>query len=151
MHRFGVVSGDRSHDSAHALYTMRLIEDRIKQENLFNKVTIVSDGPASHFKNRYQLNELCKSPMERSWVFSATGHGKGPCDGVGGVLKHLATKHNLSRASLNVIKNPHYTTSIRIIHALEADVQNFREDKHVECTHIPNEDTLSNVHLPILQ
>lgn len=116
---------------------MRLIEDRIKQENVFNKVTAVSDGAASYFKNRYQLNELCKSPMERSWVFSATGHGKGPCDGVGGVLKHLATKHNLSRGSLNVIKNaadfcntvPHYTTSIRIIHALEADVQNFREDK----------------------
>lgn len=30
--------------------------------------------------------------MERDWMFSATGHGKGPCDGVGSVLKHLATQ-----------------------------------------------------------
>ncbi|CAF4961392.1 unnamed protein product, partial [Rotaria socialis] len=30
-----------------------------------------------------------------SWTFSATGHGKGPCDGVGAVVKSTATQHLL--------------------------------------------------------
>jgi hypothetical protein len=33
--------------------------------------------------------------IEASWTFSATGHGKGPCDGVGAVLKSTATQHSL--------------------------------------------------------
>lgn len=28
-----------------------------------------------------------------SWTFSASGHGKGPCDGVGAVIKSTATQH----------------------------------------------------------
>ena len=33
--------------------------------------------------------------IEASWSFSASGHGKGPCDGVGAVTKSTATQHQL--------------------------------------------------------
>jgi len=33
--------------------------------------------------------------IEASWSFSSSGHGKGPCDGVGAVAKSTATQHQL--------------------------------------------------------
>lgn len=35
--------------------------------------------------------------IEAEWHFFATSHGKGPCDGVGGTLKRLASKASLQR------------------------------------------------------
>ena len=49
---------------------------------------IWSDGPTSEFKNRYMktllsmLSEKYNKPF--TWKFSATSHGKGVVDGVGG-------------------------------------------------------------------
>ena len=33
--------------------------------------------------------------IEASWTFSASGHGKGPCDGIGAVVKSSATRYLL--------------------------------------------------------
>ena len=33
--------------------------------------------------------------IEASWTFSASGHGKGPCDGIGAVVKSTATNYLL--------------------------------------------------------
>lgn len=33
--------------------------------------------------------------IEASWTSSASGHGKGPCDGIGAVVKSMATQHLL--------------------------------------------------------
>jgi hypothetical protein len=30
--------------------------------------------------------------IDASWVFSASGHGKGPCDGIGATVKSTATR-----------------------------------------------------------
>ena len=97
-----VISDDTGHDSAHALLAIRKILQQLPSQP---EKIIISDGAPSHFKNRYQLYELSKSPVPMEWVYSATGHGKGPCDGVGGMLKHHATKHNLSRPSTAAIQN----------------------------------------------
>lgn len=63
-HSFVVASDDVCHDSAHAclaLAKIRLwVDDNLP---LYSKVTYVSDGAASHFKNRYQLHELRKSDV----------------------------------------------------------------------------------------
>ena len=56
------------------------------------KITILSDGAASHFKNRFQLDELKRAPYDIKWLFSATGHGKGVVDGVDGLIKHYALR-----------------------------------------------------------
>lgn len=69
------------------------------------EITNISDGAASHFKNRYQFNEMSKSSKKRNWIFSATGHGKGSCDGIGGLVKHYATDHNLRKTHMEAIDN----------------------------------------------
>ena len=66
-------------------------------------VHYVTDGPSSQYKNRFMFwivgnhKELfgCKAV----WHYLETGHGKGPCDGVGGSLKrnaHLAASMGLT-------------------------------------------------------
>lgn len=87
-----VISDDRGHDSAHALLAIRKIQQQLQSQP--EKIIIISDGAPIHFKNRYQLFEVSKSLVPMEWVYSATGHGKGPCDGVGGLLKHHATKQS---------------------------------------------------------
>lgn len=41
------------------------------------------------------VHHLMDFKIKASWTFSATGHGKGPCDGVGAVIKSMATQHLL--------------------------------------------------------
>jgi hypothetical protein len=56
----------------------------------------LSDGASSHFKNNYTLLNLLYHKkdfgLEAAWTFSATGHGKGPCDGIGATVKASATR-----------------------------------------------------------
>ena len=35
--------------------------------------------------------------MDAEWIFFATSHGKSPCDGVGGFVKHYVAKRSLQR------------------------------------------------------
>ncbi len=44
------------------------------------------------------------SPAE--WHLSATSHGKGPCDGVGGTVKRLAARASLQRPYEKQILTP---------------------------------------------
>jgi hypothetical protein len=44
--------------------------------------------------------------VEAKWHFSATAHGKGPCDGIGGTVKRLAAKASLQRPYDNQILTP---------------------------------------------
>lgn len=129
-----VISDDTGHDSAHALLAIRKILQQLQSQA--EKIIIISDGAPSHFKNRYQLFEMTKSLVPMEWVYSATGHGKGPCDGVGGLLKHHATKHNLCNPSTAAIQNAEdFTrlvksyTSIALILLPKEEVEEFRQQK----------------------
>ena len=55
-----------------------------------------SDGASSHFKNNYTLLNLLYYKkdfgLEAAWTFSATGHGKGPCNSIGATVKATATR-----------------------------------------------------------
>ena len=44
--------------------------------------------------------------VEAEWHFFATAHGKGPCDGIGGTVKRLATKGSLQRPFTDQIQTP---------------------------------------------
>lgn len=44
--------------------------------------------------------------IEAEWHFFATAHGKGPCDGVAGSTKRLATRASLQRGAKRAILNP---------------------------------------------
>ncbi|XP_077551854.1 uncharacterized protein LOC144166071 [Haemaphysalis longicornis] len=113
-HSFVVASDDVCHDSAHAC----LASEKIRQwvdDNLppYSKVTYVSDGAASPFRNRYQIHELRKSDVpETQWIFSATGHEKNACDGVGRIIKHQATLYNLREPKSNAIQTAKYLVTV---------------------------------------
>jgi hypothetical protein len=61
-------------------------------------LTIISDSPASQYRNRYAiylLGLLCKrfDIPNYQWLYSETGHGKGAPDGVGAAIKRRADEH----------------------------------------------------------
>ena len=41
--------------------------------------------------------------IEASWNFSATSHGKSPCDGIGGTVKRVTGRASLQRPKENYI------------------------------------------------
>ena len=75
------------------------------------KVFYFSDVCAGQYKNCKNFMNLCHHSVdfgfEAEWLFFATSHGKGPCDGVRGLLKRMATKASLQRPYQDQIKTPH--------------------------------------------
>ncbi len=65
------------------------------------KIIYFSDGAASQYKNRKNFANLCFHEddfgISAEWHFSATSHGKGACDGLGGTIKRLAARASLQR------------------------------------------------------
>ncbi len=63
------------------------------------KIFYFSDGAAAQYKNRKNFINLCHHKADfgvpAEWHFSATSHGKGACDGVGGSVKRLAARASL--------------------------------------------------------
>lgn len=134
------MSDDLKHDSAHALFAIyAVINFFVKSKDLFHSISVISDGAASHFKNRFQFNEIknLNADIFIKWLFSVTGHGKGPVDAVGGVVKHYATVHNLQKDLVNSIENAeefvtkvqNYTPSIKLLLLKSDDIAKFRENK----------------------
>ncbi|CAH1107680.1 unnamed protein product [Psylliodes chrysocephalus] len=74
------------------------------------KIIYFSNGAASQYKNRYNLVNLLyhkedfKIPVE--WHFHVTSHGKGPSDGLGGLIKRLLTRSNLQKEADQQIQTP---------------------------------------------
>ena len=66
------------------------------------KVYYFTDGASSQYKNRKKnfVNlafHMQDFNLEAEWHFFATSHGKGPCDGLGGTIKHEAARASLQR------------------------------------------------------
>ncbi len=74
------------------------------------KIIYFSDGAASQYKNRKNFLNLCNHEQDfgvkAEWHFSATSHGKGACDGVGGTVKRLAARASLQRPYDQQIMTP---------------------------------------------
>ena len=69
-----------------------------------------SDGAASQYKNRKIFLNLCHHEedfgLAAEWHFTATSHGKGACDGLGGTVKRLAARASLQRPYEQQIMTP---------------------------------------------
>lgn len=78
------------------LYACQEILIKILKEKFANakKIIYKSDGCAEQYKNKKNFKNLCLHKkdfdLEAQWHFSATSHGKGPCDGIGGSVKRRA-------------------------------------------------------------
>lgn len=135
------VSDDLRHDTAHALLALRTIVDTLEDLlPLFSHVVHISDGAAAHFKNRYQLYEMRRNILLSHWIFSASGHGKNACDGVGGSLKHTASAYNLRSPAASVIRSAEDFVSAlsetghatRLLYLPPDEVESFRTAKRTE-------------------
>ena len=93
------------------LFQKSLIEFlKEKFVSLPRKIFYFSDGAAAQYKNRKSFINLCHHMSDfgvpAEWHFSATSHGKGACDGVGGTLKRLAARASLQRPYDQQIMTP---------------------------------------------
>ena len=67
-------------------------------------------------------------------MFSSTRHGKGAVDGVGRLIKHYATSHNVREPLEEAVQNTNdfaihvqkYTDAIKIIHLQDVEIEQFR-------------------------
>ena len=99
----------------HDTITVHLFQHLLFLDEMFRekpkKVFYFSDGCAGQYKNCKNFMNLCHHSvdfgLEAEWLFFATSHGKGPCDGVGGLLKRMATKASLQRPYQDQIQTPH--------------------------------------------
>ena len=74
------------------------------------KVIYFSDGAGSQYKNRKNFTNLCHHEEDfgipAEWHFTATAHGKGACDGIGGTVKRLAARASLQKPFNDQIMTP---------------------------------------------
>ena len=89
------ISDTPSHTSGTVFASMKQITDHLKSEQLGVKcMHYVTDSPTSQYRNQYTMYMTAYHEtyfgVRASWQYSEAGHGKGPCDGVGGTTKRLA-------------------------------------------------------------
>ncbi|XP_049272391.1 uncharacterized protein LOC125758764 [Rhipicephalus sanguineus] len=153
-HSFAIRSDDMHHDACCALGKVHeMLDEKVP---IYCHVTYVSDGAASHFKNRYQLYELCRTKFTSArWIFSATGHGKNACDCVGGLVKHHASLHNLRSERTESIRSVHEMVSqlsdklknVTLLHAPAAAIEEHRQQKSVEWKSVPRVPGIQSWHV----
>ena len=106
-----IISDCLTHDST-AVYTFHkiLIEFLKSKFEVVKKIFYFSDGAPQQYKNFKNVINLAfhkkDFDIDAEWNFYATAHGKGPCDGLGAVVKRAAV-----RASLQSVDNNHILTS----------------------------------------
>lgn len=99
---FVVLSEYENHDATGVhLYNSKMIKflkNKFGARNI-KKISYVSDGAASQYKNKFNFVNLCHHKkdygIDAEWHFYATSHGKGACDGIGGCVKRSAYRASL--------------------------------------------------------
>ena len=80
------------------------------------KLFCFSDVCRQQYKNCENFINLCLHKqdfgLDAEWIFFATSHGKSPCDGIGGSVKHHAAKRILQRPMNNQIL--HYQAMLNL-------------------------------------
>ena len=88
-------SSDKHHDTYFVQHVMQDLQRHYRERGLtFSHWYINTDGAASHFKQRYTFFSMFKfrklaEAVSVMWETCAPGHGKGPWDGIGAVVKRL--------------------------------------------------------------
>lgn len=89
------VSNTQSHNSStvYAFITRITSELRSKRPDI-DCIHYITDSPTSQYRNKLMMYVVANHDklfgLKASWQYWEAGHGKGPCDGVGGTSKRLA-------------------------------------------------------------
>lgn len=95
-----VVSNYLTHDKYAVVSFNNVILENFKKNHPEHKISSIhyqSDGTGQHFKQKYSLSYITLQNMQIIWHFSATAHGKGPIDGLGGTVKRRLRESTNSR------------------------------------------------------
>lgn len=89
------VSDTPAHNSGTVYAFLKRITDTLKQTRPeIECIHYVTDSPTSQYQNKSMIyivaNHHDLLGLRASWQYWEAGHGKGPCDGVGGTSKRLA-------------------------------------------------------------
>lgn len=109
---YTIISDCLRHDTvAVHLFQKKLIHFLFdKFGKLPQKLIYCSDGAASQYKNRKNFINICFHEIDfqvkTEWHFSATSHGKGASDGIGGTVKRLAARASIQRPYNEQIMTP---------------------------------------------
>ena len=105
---FCFISDDLTHEVDFVYHVIKTVILHIKEIiPTLKKVIFFTDGSAKEYKNCKNIYNLCQLQDEfgvsGEWNFFATSHGKSPCDGLGGTVKHLTALESLKRPYRNQI------------------------------------------------
>ena len=94
----GITNG-KHHDSYATQHFMDMFIDKWCADHEIKSVHIHSDNAGSRFKNSRTLNYLSRlrDRLNRkvTWSFGCPGHGKGPWDGFGGLMKRVLRRDTI--------------------------------------------------------
>ena len=83
------LSDSPAHNTSSILVILRKL-NRMLSENI-DTIHYVTDSPPSQYRNRTMFHLIGNHEMlfrrKATWTYLEVGHGKGPCDGVGGTCK----------------------------------------------------------------
>ena len=98
MHRNHIFISDLLQHNANAVVAIIQKLAPIIKSDILNpeKIHYFTDSPTSQYRNRYIFDILCRHQhlfgMKAAWNYFESGHGKGPCDGLGGSAKRQASE-----------------------------------------------------------
>jgi hypothetical protein len=107
MHKsFVFVSDEMSHSTPTVLSILNVLIPQLKDmDPLLHTVHYWTDGPTSQYRNKVIFNTVANHMQiygtHAKWNYFECGHGKGPCDGLGGTTKRMADEAvNSGRVSI---------------------------------------------------
>lgn len=109
-HTFVIISDCLHHDTvAVHLFIEKLMQFLKTKISSLSKIYYITDGAVTHYKNKKNFKNILKHKedfgVDCEWHFHATAHGKGPCDGVGGTIKRMASRASLTMEYGSTITN----------------------------------------------
>ena len=99
-----ILSDDLTHDVGFVYKVMEAAVEFIKTRLIPDIKTIhyFSDGCDGQHKNQKHFYNLCFHASDCEWNFFATGHGKLPCDGIGGTMERGTARASLQKKHLAI-------------------------------------------------
>lgn len=90
-----IISDETNHSASTVCAFLDVIVPRIKElDTQVKNIHYWTDSPSSQYRNRFVFETIAKHEtiygMKAIWNYFEAGHGKGPCDGLGGTTKRLA-------------------------------------------------------------
>lgn len=89
---FALVSNNTHQTKREVFACLKSVIARLKLSHpSLRHVTMFTDGSGSQFKNKFSFNNILFAKNDHDVItelhFSPTGHGKSPCDAIGGIVK----------------------------------------------------------------